>query len=234
MRIKNFCIVVFFFVLSRSVFSQQTNELWFGAEAKRNLTENVEASFGLNTRLYGYSFQLFYPELSFKYKLTKWVKLSLDYRLLNQRNKYGNYHFSNRLNGNVEFQFSLNKQVDIGCRIRYQNTISGLSNLNMYSPDFDETIRIKPSIDYKVSKKSKMSYHASIDFFYDPINHKGGRQFTKYRTSLGVEINLKGPNTLSIDYLYGRNINDVGHKWQHVLSLTYGFEWKKKQEKEKN
>jgi hypothetical protein len=224
-------IIFFFFLISLKSFSQMTREVWTGIGAKTKLSPKSELAIDINTRSYSYFFQLFYPEITYKYKLNKWIKPSIDYRLLDQRNKYGSFSLSNRLNFNVEFEKTIQKKIGIGFRIRYQSTFTRIIDVNNYDADFSTVIRLKPSLTF-TPKKSKMSYNSAVEFFYNPQNVQLGRQFVKYRASFGIDINLKGPNIINLKYLYGQNINSDKNKSQHVLSIGYTFEWKKKSGKE--
>ncbi len=224
-------LIFFSFLLSFNSICQMTREIWTGIGFKTKLTPKSELAIDINTRSYTYYLQLVYPEITYKFKLAKWLKPSIDYRLLDQRNKYGSFSLSNRLNFNLEFEKGLSKKLIVGFRIRYQSTFSRIREINDYNPDFSPTIRLKPSISY-TPKKSKFSYNSAIEFFYNPQNVLLGHQFIKYRASFGTDINLKGPNTLSLKYLYGQNINSGKNKSQHILSISYTFEWKKKTAKE--
>lgn len=228
-----FYLLSLFLLLNFGLFSQMTREIWTGIGFKTKLSNKTEMAFDLNTRSYSYDFQLFYPELTFKYKLSKWIKPSIDYRLLYQQNKYGNFLNSNRINFNLEFEKELNKRIGVGLRIRYQTTFNHIRAISNYEPDFDPTIRIKPSLSF-APKKSKFSYNTGIEFFFNPQNVLLGHQFSKYRAFIGTDINLKGPNTLQIKYLFGQNINDIKYKSQHIISIAYAFEWKKKIVEEEN
>ncbi|MBI1836542.1 MAG: DUF2490 domain-containing protein [Flavobacteriia bacterium] len=225
--------LILFVIISFSSQAQLTNECWTAIGIKRKINSNSELSIDINTRSYSYSFQLIYPEITYKYKFTNWFKPSIDYRLLDQRNKWGNFHLSNRLNFNLDFEKTFKKKFIIGFRIRYQSSFSRTVILNNYNPDFDPTIRLKPAFQW-MPKKSKMTFNSAVEFFYNPQNVIGGHQFTKIRASAGTDINLKGPNSISIKYLYGKNINDTKYKSQHILSITYTFDWKKKKEELKN
>ena len=226
-----FYLIFFFLLFSLNSICQMTREIWAGIGIKTNLTPTSEVAIDINTRSYSYYFQLLYPEITYKYKLNKWVKPSIDYRLLDQRNKYGNFTLSNRLNFNIEFEKKIQKKIGIGFRIRYQSTFKRIIDANNYDADFSNVIRLKPSLSY-IPKKSKFSYNSAIEFFYNPKNEMLGHLFVQYRISLGTDINLKGQNTLSLKYLYGQNINSPKNKSQHVLSINYIFEWKRKFEKE--
>ena len=225
-------ILFLFLIVSSISFSQKTDELWAGIGVTSKLNSKVDITLDLNTRTYNTSVQLFYPEITLKYKVNKWFKPSIDYRGLNELNKYGNYKFSNRLNFNFNFEKSI-KKYSLGLRIRYQYVFNGIRSTENYSPEFDQTIRIKPSLKYSI-KKSKFTPSASIEWFYNPQNGPTGDRFSKLRTSIGVDINLKGPHLLNISYLYGQNINVAKTKSQNIISIYYCYTiGDKKKEKKK-
>jgi hypothetical protein len=122
--------------------------------------------------------------------------------------------------------------LTLGFRIRYQNDFNGIRSTENYSPEFDQAIRLKPMLKYDI-KKSKFSPYSSIEWFYNPSNGILGDRFTKVRASIGSEINLPGPHSLNVSYLYGKNINGSKFKAQNIISIYYCYllgEKKKKKE----
>ena len=218
-------LLTFFLLLTSCSFAQLTREVWCGTGIQRKLTKNLEATLDINSRFYSFKEQLFYPELTFKYKVKKWFKPSIDYRGLVELNKYGNYKYANRLNFNLNFEKSFNN-LSFGFRIRYQYVFNGIRSYENYSPEFDQTIRLKPSIKYDI-KKSRFTPNASVEWFYNPNNGPTGDRFAKIRSSVGADIALKGPHVLSINYLYGVSVNSAKTKSQHILSIYYCFIWEK-------
>lgn len=214
-------ILLFFLLTPLLFFSQETNELWSGIGVTTKLNSRMDATLDLNTRMYKNTLQLFYPELTLKYKVTKWFKPSIDYRGLYQLNKYGNYKYANRLNFNFNFEKSI-KKYSFGIRFRYQYVFNGIRSTENYSPEFDQTIRIKPSVKYDI-KKSKFSPSVSAEWFYDPTNGPTGDRFSKIRACIGTDINLKGPHLLSVSYLYGQSINVGKTKSQNIISIYYCY-----------
>lgn len=218
-----------FILCSSSVFGQLTNELWSGIGIQRKLNSNLDVTLDVNSRIYRYDLQLIYPELTFKYKVNKWFKPSIDYRGLMEQNKYGNFHYTNRLNFNLNFEKSI-KKMSFGFRFRYQYVFNGIVSTENYSPEFDQTIRLKPSFKYDI-KKNRFSPTASIEWFYNPDYGQFGHQFSKVRASVGFDIDLPGPNTMSVNYLYGQNINMAKDKSQNIISIYYCYLWGEKREK---
>ena len=217
---KNVVINLFLFI-SICSFGQETNELWTGMGVSKKLNPKLEATLDLNSRIYGNTLQLFYPELTLKYKVNKWFKPSIDYRGLDQLNKYGNFKYFNRFNFNLNFEKSL-KRYTFGLRIRYQYVFNGIRSTENYSPYSNQTIRVKTLVKYEI-KKSKFTPSASIEFFYNPQNGPTGDQIYKIRTSIGTDINLKGPHLLSVYYLRGQSVNLAKSKSQNIISLYYCY-----------
>lgn len=222
-----FLIPFFCFFIIFNLSSQTRFESWNAIGLKREISKKMALNFDVNTRSYDYYFQLLYPEFTISYKLNKWIKPSLDYRLLYQRNDFGNYHFSNRLNVNLDLNTKIWKKIYGGVRVRYQNTFQHFSNSDFYNSEFDQAIRIKPSLEWK-PKNSKISLNSSIELFYNTIpDYSFSQRLDKIRSSIGTVINLKGPNSLDIKYLYGINVGISNNKSQHIISLAYTFDWKK-------
>ena len=213
-------------------FGQKTDELWTGIGVTKSINSRLDATLDLNNRVYNSTMQLLYPEVTLKYKVTKWFKPSIDYRGFYELNKYGNYKYSNRFNVNLNFTESI-KKYTFGLRIRYQYVFNGIRSAENYEPEFDQTIRFKPSVKYKI-KKSKFTPTASFEWFYNPLNGPTGDRFAKIRGSIGTDINLKGPQLLTIAYLYGQSINTGKEKSQHIISIYYSYSLgEKKQDKKK-
>ncbi len=214
-------------------FSQVSPEFWLSGSVKRELLPKLSSEASLDVRFYDFSAPgTIFPQLSLGYKLLDGVRLSADYRMIFAENKDGNYTFDNRLNFNLDLRAKF-KYFNLGFRTRYQTTFGTLKTVETYSPEFDQALRLKPSIDIKLGKKSRYSPSLSGEWFYSPANKTLGNRFTKYRLSAGTEINLKGPRELDIKYIFGKSINLPKNATEHILSLTYTYDWKKLTPEEK-
>lgn len=219
-------LIVFCLMISSNFWSQQRNEfwVWVGGGIQTKINSKLDLTVDLNSRLNNFTSQLFYPEISLKYKIKKWFKPSVDYRGLITLNKYGNYKFSNRLNFNFNFEKSI-KKLTLGFRIRYQYVFTGIQYSENYSPEFDETIRLKPSLKYDL-KKNRFTPTLSTEWFYDPTNGPLGHQFSNIRTSIGVNINLPGSNIMSLNYLFDQRLNGTSitnDKSKNILQIYYCY-----------
>lgn len=213
--------------------TQVSPELWLSGSVKRDLSERISSEASLDLRFYEFSAPgTLFPQLSLDYKLLDGIKFSVDYRMIFDENKFNNYKFTNRINLNSTFKYHF-KHFDVKCRFRYQTAFGTLRRVGNYSPEFDEAFRIKPSIDIILGKKSNFDPFISGEWFYSPENKANGNRFTKVRFSAGTEINLPGPRSLEISYIFGKTINLPKIGSEHILSLSYSYEWKKLSPEEK-
>ena len=88
------------------------------------------------------------------------------------------------------------KRFTFSGRIRYQFSFDKLYETANYNAEFDQAIRLKPSVKYKI-KKSKFTPLVSIEYFYNPKFEENGRQFVKYRITAGTEVDLNKKNNVT-------------------------------------
>ena len=226
-------LAVLFVCVQLFSFAQVSPELWLSGAVKREFTPKLAGEVSLDMRFYDFSLPgTLFPQFSIGYKLVDGVKLSADYRMIFDENKYTNYTFDNRLNFNADLKWKF-KHFNTNVRLRYQTSFGTLRTIENYSPEFDQAFRLKPSVDIKLGKKSRYSPSVSGEWFYSPANKTLGNRFTKYRLAAGTEINLKGPRELEIKYIFGKSINLPKNATEHILSLSYTYEWEKLSPEEK-
>jgi hypothetical protein len=212
-----------FFIFPCWAWSQTTSTgmVWTELGVKGGITKKLDWSAELTSRFGNLGVNTFFPQVSLKYKVTKWFKPSVEYRFIGNKDVYGNYLYSHRINVNGDFKHTISK-FEIGLRARYQFTIGGSFSNASYNPEFDQAIRIKPSITYDI-KKSIISPTASVEFFYDPKYSQYGQRFTKIRSFVGVKMDWKKPYDISIGYLYDTKINLPNASMRHVLSMSFAY-----------
>ncbi len=218
-----FFIIILFLTSIFSSYGQNDDYmLWTKIGVKGKVSKKLSYSGAINIRFGGTGIETFFPQIGLEYKLKKWLKPSIEYRFIIDKNKYGNYKSSNRLNFNVE----LGKNVDrfsLGFRIRYQYAFNRISQQE-YNPDFDQAFRFKPFLEYNI-KGSKFTPIVSSEFFYDPQLGPNGREFTKIRVGVGAKLNLKGPHTVGFKYQFDKKFN-YKDGFRHVLGLSYSYKIK--------
>lgn len=216
-RISIVLIFLPFFVLS-----QNEGKVWTEVGIGGKITKDLEWGADLTTRFGSYGLETFFPQASFKYKVTKWFRPSIDYRFIADREVEGYYTFSNRINLNTEFRYNFDR-LYLKSRIRYQYAFNRLSNSASYDPEFDQAIRFKLEGKYDINDFF-LSPVLSGELFYDPQYGPYGQRINKLRAFAGVELDLNSPHSISAGYLYDTRINLPNPRVRHVLSLGYSYD----------
>jgi hypothetical protein len=212
------------FVLSSAIHAQDRSEIWLSAGVKSPVGKHLVASIGTNARVrFDGKLQTLFQDIGIKSEHLAWFRPSIEYRLITSYDQIGNFSLSNRLNFNADFRYKKNN-IKYGTRLRYQTFIG-----NSFSSggDLDPAFRIKPYAVYEL-ENSKITPELSVEFFYNPVNQVNGNRFNRYRIGLTGTIDLPGKNELSVTYYYGRKFNTGNPYNEHLISLEYGFEWKRK------
>ena len=71
-------------------------------------------------------------------------------------------------------------------------------------------------------------------FFYNPQNGENGKQFTRIRYYVGVDMELKGPHGLELGYYYDQKIQVANPVNRSILSLSYSYAIGQTKKKEPN
>lgn len=214
---------VFAFVFgSLSATAQQSiGMLWADLGVKGQLTKDLEYGVSFTSRVSAAPNQTFFPQVTLKYKVTKWLKPSIDYRGIYALDKYGNFLFSNRLNFNTEFKYA-KKRLDLRARIRYQYSFNTLSSSSGYDAEFDQAVRLKTQFQYDLNN-SFLSPILSFEIFYNPAIGPSGRQLSKYRGFAGVALEIDGPHDISVGYMIDHQMNTSNPLTKHILSVSYTY-----------
>jgi hypothetical protein len=223
--------ILFLFLINASLASAQgVGKVWLETGVKGGITKKIDWGVELTNRFGAYGLETFFPQATLRYKAFKFMRLSVDYRAIFDKDDYTNYLFSNRINGNVDLKKKV-KRFTISGRIRYQYAFNGLRNNIYYDAEFDQAIRLKPGISYDV-KDSPISISTSAEFFYNPQYMEGGQQFTKLRVWAGLDYALefgdkknKQVFDLSLGYIMDRQLNKADPQLNHILnfSVTYNI-----------
>lgn len=214
-------LIIAFFIPFVGFGQTSSGMVWTELGVKGSVTKKIDWAADVTTRFGNLGVNTFFPQVSVKYKLTKWFRPSLEYRAIFNHLSNGNYNFSNRLNINGEFKKGVS-DFDFGLRVRYQYSFGTLFSGGAYDPEFDQAIRIKPSVTYDI-KKSMFSPTASVEFFYDPAYGQYGRQFTKIRTFVGIKMDWKKPFDVSVGYMFDGKINLPNPSSRHILSVSLAY-----------
>lgn len=203
-----------------SVFGQSSGKIWTELGIKGSITKKLDWAAEMTTRFGGNGIETYFAQGTLKYKVTKWFRPSIDYRAIFNY-KQVNYTFTNRINLNAEFKHNISR-FSGSARIRYQYSFQKLISTNDYDAEFDRAIRFKPQISYDI-KKSFITPTLSIEYFYNPMYMPLGQRFTKYRASVGVDLEFDSPHQISVGYILDQQINLPSPERKHILSLSYAY-----------
>lgn len=210
------------------VSAQTRSSLWLSAEINREVIKDVDLNFNTNIRFQNPGgLNSLYQELGAKYSGFNWVRPSIDYRLITSYDERNNYTISHRLNLNLDFRKKFN-DFKVGIRFRYQLY---LANWVYTDSDLDPYFRIKPHLTWNIPKK-KFTPELTVEFFYNPIYGPYGRSFNRIRYGANVEFDLPHKQTLTVQYYFGHKFYAKNPYTEHILSLTYSYNWKKKKKKD--
>jgi hypothetical protein len=211
-----FALCVNFSVIhSQSTVFQVWNELGVSGKISKDFSYGVD----LTTRFGSEGLGTLFPQVSFKYKLNKYVRVSLDYRLIGKKELNGNFLTSNRINGNLQFSYGV-KRHSFGFRTRYHYSFSKL--VGPYESEFDQAFRFKPSYAFDINN-SIFTPNVSCEFFYNPLTGPNGKQFTRIRYYVGLEMELNGPHSLELGYYYDQKIQVANPVNRSILNLSYSY-----------
>lgn len=217
-----FLFLIPFLFLSRFSFTQQNYfQFWLETGIKGKINKNIEYAVDWNNRFGNYNLQTTFGQASIKYKFKKWLKPSIDYRYITDRQDNSNYSSNHRLNFNLQFS-KTKKRLDLGLRLRYQYSFSQLL-VGTYEPEFDESFRFKPSLSYDINN-FPLTPQISSEFFYDPSNYELGNRFTKIRYSVSFALELKGPHKVEFGYIFDQPIELETLLNRHIINLNYTYQ----------
>mmetsp|Transcript_5436 Transcript_5436/g.7263 ORF Transcript_5436/g.7263 Transcript_5436/m.7263 type:complete len:222 (-) Transcript_5436:16-681(-) len=209
-------------LLGSSAFSQEndTYMFWTTVGVEGDLVKKTDWTAELNTRFDNNGVATFFPQVGISYKLTKWLKPSLEYRFVIDKNDYGNYKAAHRLNLNAKFKENFDR-LGLGMRVRYQYAFDNRGSFD-YDADFDQAFRFKPEISYDINNFI-LTPEVSTEFFYNPNLGEGGRRFDKMRFALGASFDLNNDHDISFKYQLDKRFYAYDRGVRHVLAISYKY-----------
>lgn len=223
------CLLVFL-IYGGSYWAQTySSNLWIETGVKYNLSKKVSLGGELTQRYAPDGLNTWFPQASVKYKLTKWCRPSIDYRLISKKEFSGVYTVSHRINGNLQFNL-IKKRLDLGFRVRYQQSFDKLGS--GYNSEFDNAWRFQPSFAYDLND-FLLTPNVSAEFFYNPENAANGHQFTRVRYFIGFDLDIESPHGFSFGYYFDQRINEGNPNQRHIINLGYTYSIAKKNNSKK-
>ena len=207
-------------VLPTFYFAQGEGKIWTETGIKGSFTKKMDWAGELTCRFGTYGLETYFPQATIRYKLNKFIRPSIDYRLIFDKDEYTNYLSSQRLNFNIDAKYPI-KRFEIGARCRYQYSFNRLNNTN-YDVEFDQAWRFKGQLAYDI-KGIFLSPVTSIEYFYNPEFGPTGKRFVRYRFYAGINFEFDAPHDLSVGYLLDQQFNIASPRSRHILSIGYTY-----------
>lgn len=214
--------LVFVCLLGSTAFSQQNDNymVWTNIGVSGDLVKKTDWTAEISTRFDNSGIATFFPQIGVNYKLTKWLKPSVEYRFIIDKNNFGNYKAAHRLNFNAKFKEDFDR-LGLGLRVRYQYAFDSRGNFD-YDADFDQAFRFKPEISYDI-KNFILTPKVSSEFFYNPSLGENGRRFDKMRLGIGASLDLNNDHEISFKYQLDKRFFAFDRGVRHVLAISYEY-----------
>jgi hypothetical protein len=217
MRHLILCFLLFPFLANSQ--NSTVFQVWNEAGISYKIDKKQSLAFDLTTRHAAGGLRTFFPQVSYKYKLNKYIRPSIDYRYIGSRNNEGNFEFQHRINANLQFNQEF-ERLQLGLRLRYQYSTNRLAE--NFEPEFGQALRIKPSLAYDLPK-TDLEPQVSMEFFTGPMDGQNGYHLNRIRWSVGLAYAFEGPHSLEVAYLYDQRIMSPGALNRAILNFSYGY-----------
>ena len=223
-------------------------------EKKINNSLSLEGGVELRTRDDGFGeIDRLSVSLGASYKLTSWLKASLDYSLLDDHNhkvnssgkKYSDYWgLRHRVNLSLTASHQFGR-LGVSLRERWQYTYRPEQTVDRYwnyTDEDDDVVFGEKVVKKGISQthtyhgkgsnkwRNRLQLKYKLDKTWRPYvsaeSTVGGSGFDKMRYSLGTEIRLNKQHSLDMKYMYQHLYNDDDSESnRHILGLGYTFKF---------
>lgn len=242
-------LLTLFVALPHAVAQSDDFGMWYsvGAEKKLSTKWSVGAEGEFRTRNNSKTVSRFSLGVSGDYKLTKWLKASAAYTLLDDNNQedvsykadgvtfnkwtpsyYGLRHrFTLALTGSVKL---LQQRLKLSLREQWQYTYRPSVDGKKYDIDNDEWDPVKAKHKHILRSRLQAEYnipHWKFDPFAsaEMFNGKGGVQKMRYTVGVSYTYNKKHDFALAYRYQWLNDDDDDNEANSHIVDLSYKFKF---------
>lgn len=166
---------------------------------------------------------LFYTELGVEYKLNKYIKTSLKYRLTEKNTDYNNISIRHRISWDANFKTKY-RRFSFSYRNRIQMEFRNLqSSTTGKIPELYE--RCKFGIEYQLTKRFSPYFSTEVRYqIQDNNNIETENQIHRIRFQLGFDYNINSFSKLGIYYLIQREWNVNHPEKLFITGLEYSVD----------
>lgn len=208
--------------LAGNSFAQNSEfQVWTQVGAEGDLIKKVDWSASFSARFGDRGLNTFFPEFGLEYKLAKWLRPSIEYRYVADKDEYFNYTSKHRLNFNLTLKESFDR-LAVSARVRYQSAFDRLASSENFNPEFDRAFRTKFALKYDL-KDNIISPAASAELFFDP-RFGATSLLSKVRIGIGADLELDGPHGFDFKYQLDARL-DPSKGSRHAISVAYTYKF---------
>lgn len=193
--------------------------IWYEAKAEKKIIDNLrfdlEAS--IRTDQNASHIDKFYIEPGFRYKFNDYLAAGLYYRLIEQKEKDGNYHARHRWYIQVKGTAPSLYRFTFAARYRIQQ------QFRTYIKDPDDEIpgwyqRLRLELDYNIKGIPLKPYiNAEMHFrLFNPNDYT----VDKWRSMVGAEYTFNKKHTFGLEYIYNDS-RVTKPSYMNVIGVTY-------------
>lgn len=209
------------FMINHVSAQQSDFGIWMGADIKKKISSRFSLDFSQQalTRENSVQIDKFFSQFGLNYKLSKKLKLSISYRLIQNKEIDFVYHYGNRLQTDLTLYQKI-QNLKFYYRIRFQNQYADFfSSENGRNPK--GVLRQRASLEYDFGRRIVPGI--SAEYFYDgqsfiPNDLSGER----YRATVNYEINNK--NQIQVFYQFQNKWNVKLPVNSYIIGFMYGFD----------
>tara|TARA_Y100001970_G_scaffold255069_1_gene331411 strand:- start:81 stop:749 length:669 start_codon:yes stop_codon:yes gene_type:complete len=203
-----FCLLI----TSQYIYGQDENQSWTKITFEKKLPYSLKFEFSQGLRLKEELsvINLAFFEGAISYKTSKGFKVDIPYRYTIFEDK-----IKHRLSFGASYQYTI-KPIALKYRIKYYRLYEEGESISEDGEAFGDLVRNKFTIRYKMNKK--ITPYISGELFY--LYNTDTNPFDEYRTSLGIELDLPGKN--SINFFYTLKKESVSSSNPNEISIV-GF-----------
>ena len=205
--------------------NQEIYENWSSLGINYSITKNIDIYGGgqLRIKSVGKIYNLSFYDIGLKIKINDFLRSGFVYRAIDQLQYVENNHLHKKFNryhvflsGTYDF-----KKYNFRLRLQFQRK-NRVGNHDLIIKDFFRTKfeLTRDIIDWKADPIIGIEFFTKENLNFD-------KNFKKYRFSIGTKLNLNDLNSLSINYIFQKQVKVDSPVLQHILRLNYNFSFKR-------
>ena len=218
--IKKGTIALFALLLSGLAVGQTPDYgIWYEAKADKKIWKGLRADFeaSIRTNENASNIEKFYFEPGLRYKFNDYLNAGVYYRLIEQKEKDGNYHARHRWFAQMKATAPTVARFTFAVRYRIQQQVRTYIE-DPGDEDAQWYQRVRLELDYDIKGIPLRPYvNAEMHMqLFDPNEYT----VDKWRTMFGVEYTLNKKHTFGLEYIYNDS-RVTKPPYENLLGVTY-------------